>query len=228
MIATTTYRMYPGNRMIANSQFVADMIYKIRKEKIKVVNPGIDHSVFYPRKRKENSGDKRILTMARLEKWKGLDDFIIAAKKLQAELAVETTLVSKQPGIAAIAKEAGMKFVFNPSDEELAQLYSSCDVFVHSSYYEGFGLPPLEAMACGAAVVMTDSLGVRDYAVNEMNCLMVPAQNPMKLKQTIERCLAEDDLVQSLRANGLTTSANFDVDKAALTHLRIIEDAINH
>ena len=51
--------------------------------------------------------------------------------------------------------------------------YRACDVFVYPSLAEGFGLPPLEAMACGTPVVVTDSGGVRDYAVDGKNCILV-------------------------------------------------------
>jgi glycosyltransferase involved in cell wall biosynthesis len=227
MISTISYRLFPCNRIIANSNFVAQMLSKIGKKNIKVVNPGIDHSIFYPRCKNEKPRLKRILTMARTEKWKGFDDFIVAAKELQKSMPVEVILVSKQREIANYASDVGMKFVFGPSDEELALLYSTCDVYVHSSWYEGFGLPPVEAMACGVPVVTTDSLGVRDYAVNEINCLLVPPRNPVKLLKAIKRCLTDDELVQSISKNGLATAAKFDIEKAAAAHLKILEGVIN-
>jgi len=64
-------------------------------------------------------------------------------------------------------------------DAELLQLYNACDVFVFPSFYEGFGLPALEAMACGRAVVCSDASALPEvvdgaailfdpYAVDEM------------------------------------------------------------
>ena len=58
--------------------------------------------------------------------------------------------------------------------KSLAELYSSADIFLFTSYAESFGLPPLEAMACGTTVVTTDCKGNRDYAIGEYNCLIRP------------------------------------------------------
>ncbi|MEJ2772068.1 glycosyltransferase [Stygiolobus sp. CP8521M] len=58
------------------------------------------------------------------------------------------------------------------SDEMLAKLYSLADVFLYTSYAESFGLPPLEAMACGTPVVMSDNKGSRDYAISNFNTLI--------------------------------------------------------
>jgi glycosyltransferase involved in cell wall biosynthesis len=54
----------------------------------------------------------------------------------------------------------------------LAKLYSLADVFLYTSYAESFGLPPLEAMACGTPVVMSDNKGSRDYAISNFNTLI--------------------------------------------------------
>ena len=57
-------------------------------------------------------------------------------------------------------------------DEVIAELYSSSDVYLYTSYAEGLGLPLLKATACGTPVVMTDNRGSRDYAIDGFNALM--------------------------------------------------------
>ncbi len=69
-------------------------------------------------------------------------------------------------------------FFESPSDDKLAELYSSSDLFVFASHIEGYGLPPLEAMACGTPVVTTDCRGVRDFVVDGENAVIVPPKEP--------------------------------------------------
>ena len=61
-------------------------------------------------------------------------------------------------------------------DAQMAEFYRGCDIFVFTSFIEGFGLPPLEAMACGVPVLTTDCGGIREYA-NDKNAMIVPPGN---------------------------------------------------
>ena len=79
---------------------------------------------------------------------------------------------------------------------------------------EGFGLPPLEAMACGAPVVLTDSGGVRDYARHEDNCLLVPPRDPQALAAAMLRILTDPVLADCLRRAGPPTTARFTWEAA--------------
>ena len=87
---------------------------------------------------------------------------------------------SKRRIFDKLVAEEDIKFNYTfyerPSDDELAELYSSADIFAFPSHIEGFGLPPLEAMACNTPVVTTDCLGVRDYVDNGKNAIMVPPE----------------------------------------------------
>lgn len=95
----------------------------------------------------------------------------------------------------------------------MATLYSSADVFIYPSYAESFGLPPLEAMACGVPVVTTDCKGNRDYAINDINCLIVPPGDPTALARAILKVLTNDKLRERLIENGIATAKQFTWDK---------------
>lgn len=99
------------------------------------------------------------------------------------------------------------------NDDELSKLYSSADVFASAPYAEGFGLPPLESMACGTPVATTNCLGVREYALNENNALLSPVGDSKKLAENIGRLLTEESLAERLRKNGLETAKKYTWDK---------------
>jgi glycosyltransferase involved in cell wall biosynthesis len=101
----------------------------------------------------------------------------------------------------------------NVDDETLAKLYSSSDVFIFTSYKEGFGLPPLEAMASGTAVVTTDCGGIRDYAVDGYNSLIVPPGDPAAIAEAVIKILNDQRLREVLIQNGLETAKQWTWDK---------------
>lgn len=88
------------------------------------------------------------------------------------QLAHQLVIVGKEtwyaPCIRAAAKKSSaadrIHFTGFVPDEELLQLYGACDVFVYPSFYEGFGLPILEAMACGRAVACSNTSAMREVA----------------------------------------------------------------
>src|SRR5262249_7341019 len=96
-----------------------------------------------------------------------------------------------------------------PTNRALADLYRGCGVFVSTSWVEGLGIPPLEAMACGAPVVVTDQRGARDYAVRGGNCLVVPACAPKTVAQAVVRVLPDPRLARRLGEAGVRTAERY-------------------
>lgn len=106
------------------------------------------------------------------------------------------------PRIYQAARESGVadriRFLGFVSDQELLHLYNACDVFVFPSYYEGFGIPVLEAMACGRAVVCSNTSSLPEvadgagllfdpYSVNEMVRAMADLLLDSELRSRMER-----------------------------------------
>ena len=151
---------------------------------------------------------KRVFYLGDFRPRKGLADFLSAAEIVyQVYPELELWIALKEDGL--LESPVPHRCFYRPSDEELTQLYATCDLFVSASWYEGFGLPPLEAMACGAPVVMTDSGGVRDYARHEENCLLVLPKQPAQLAQAMQRVLEDSALEKRLRRSGPPTAAQF-------------------
>jgi glycosyltransferase involved in cell wall biosynthesis len=104
--------------------------------------------------------------------------------------------------------------VVAPSEPAMADFYRRCDVFVFPSLAEGFGLPALEAMACGCAVVTTACGGVDSFARPEVNCLMVRPGDPPALGAAIERLARDRELRARLAREGLATAGHFDRERS--------------
>ncbi len=93
--------------------------------------------------------------------------------------------------------------------DRLAEIYSGADVFLDGSEFQGFGRCALEAMACGAACVLTDLGGVLEYARHEDNALLTPPGQAQAMAGAILRLLDDAALRQRLTASGLQTAARY-------------------
>jgi glycosyltransferase involved in cell wall biosynthesis len=98
------------------------------------------------------------------------------------------------------------------ADEDKPALYNLASVFVYPSFYEGFGFPPLEAMACGTPVIASHSSSLPEV-VGEAGVLIDPYQ-PEELFQAMQNVIMDQELADSLRKKGATRAALFSWDKA--------------
>jgi glycosyltransferase involved in cell wall biosynthesis len=195
----------------------ADEIKAFSKNDGIVVGLGISNLALFQsfrgRHRNDPSTNPSILYLGDFRPRKGLNDFLAAAERVYDQrLDVELWIALKEPG--EVECRVPHRVITRPSIQELAQLYATCDLFVSSSWYEGFGLPPLEAMACGAPVVTTDSGGVREYVRPGENCLLVPPKDPAKLSEAMLTVLNSTDLAEKFRRNGPVTSDEYTWEKA--------------
>lgn len=116
----------------------------------------------------------------------------------------------------------GIEFLKPSCDSEIAQTYQSSEIFISTSWWEGFGLPPLEAMACGCAVICSDSGGVNEFARPNENCLMFSPKNESELKSLLMRLIDNENLRKTLSLQGVETAKKFTWKASAEQFLKII------
>lgn len=221
-LAEGTYYL-PLNK-IANSIWLRNVMKEKYGIEPPIVNPGIDHNVFYPREVEKEDGKLRVVAFGRQARWKGFPELlkameIVMKQRKDVELIVYGV---KKPNYPSNVRYT---FIERPSDDELAKLYSSADVVVLASWYESFPLPPIEAMACGAPVVTT-RYGTEDYAFHEKNALVVPPKDPKALADAILRLLGDEDLREQFRKEGPKTAKQFTWDKTVDKVEKLFKDAL--
>lgn len=172
-----------------------------------VIPPALDAGRFRPSS--ELRQEDMIVALARSEHLKRFD-LTVAAWQALPEPRPKLCLFGGEPGLAP----PGAHHLGRLTDEEVNQLFGRCTVFVQTSAHEGFSLPPLEAMATGAAVVCTDADGNRDYCVDNVNCLM-PEADPAAIAHALTRLLRDRALRQRLGAAGIETARRYDTRKRA-------------
>jgi len=111
-------------------------------------------------------------------------------------------------------------------DDVVVELMNFCDVFVFPSLYEGFGLPPLEAMACGAPVI-TSNVSSLPEVVGDAALLVNPLEVE-EIAEAIARLLSDGGLRQELREKGLAQSQRFSWKNAARETLRVYQTLLGN
>jgi glycosyltransferase involved in cell wall biosynthesis len=110
-------------------------------------------------------------------------------------------------------------FLGRVSAEDLLYLYNAAQLLVHPAFYEGFGLPPLEAMACGTPVVVSNTSALPEVVGDA--ALLVDPQEVDEVTVAMWRLLSDRELRQQMREKGLKRARLFSWRKAAEETLQI-------
>jgi glycosyltransferase involved in cell wall biosynthesis len=114
-------------------------------------------------------------------------------------------------------------FVGRVPSEDLLYLYNAAEVLAHPAFYEGFGLPPLEAMACGLPVVVSDVASLPEV-VGDAGLLIDP-HDVDELTVAMWRVLHDSDLRQEMKEKGLRQAGRFSWERAARETMDIYQQA---
>lgn len=111
------------------------------------------------------------------------------------------------------------------SEQELPLWYNAAEVFVYPSLYEGFGLPPLEALACGTPVVVSDASSLPEV-VGTAGLLVDPRQ-PSAWAAALSRLCRDSDLRRELASQGREQSAQFSWTRMARETIQVYERVLH-
>ncbi|MGB7970091.1 MAG: glycosyltransferase family 1 protein [Methanobacterium sp.] len=111
------------------------------------------------------------------------------------------------------------------SEEYLVKLYNAADIFVYPSLYEGFGLPPLEAMACGCPVITSNTSSLPEV-VGDAG-IMINPYDIDSLTESIHKILADNDLKKELSKKSLERAKFFNWKKTADQTLEVYEEVLH-
>lgn len=129
---------------------------------------------------------------------------------------------------AAIIRNANLsnsvKLFHNISDEELKLLYSLAEVFIYPSLYEGFGIPILEAMACGTPVIVSNTASMPEVA-GEAGLYFSP-DSIDELLSALNKMIDDLTLRRDLKAKGLNRSRSFSWEKTAKETYQVYKELL--
>lgn len=123
--------------------------------------------------------------------------------------------------VEALGLEERVKFIGFVPNEDLPYLYSAAEIFVYPSFYEGFGLPPLEAMACGTATLCSDASCLPE--ISGKDGLYFSPYNTIEMAEKIWKVLKDERLKEKLAKQGLNHAKDFSWAKTARETIMVYE-----
>lgn len=186
----------------------------INPDKIHVIYNGINHEQFYPDEIKKRNSVFTIRYIGGLGAPHKNAPLLIEVARLLADQKVEFRIeiaggYPENTGLPDLVKQYGLsqvKFTGFVPDESLRNFLAGADLFLFPSAYEGFGFPPLEAMACGTPTVSSNG-GSLSEVLNSGAILVEP--NAEMFAEQIMRIMNNQELYEELRLQGLTTARKY-------------------
>jgi len=234
-----------ADRVICFSECTARDLEKflgVQRHKIQVLYPGVLPD-YKPREREAAAryianrfhvSENYICSVGTIEPRKNLSTLIKAVMVLHQRGGFSSQLLIaggsgwKNSNIYATADKLGLskdavKFLGYVPEEDLPLLYSGARLFVFPSVYEGFGLPLIEAMACGAPVVASNVSSIPEVVGDA--AVLVSPHRPEGFAEAIWRVMADENLRRRLIERGIQRARDFRYDVSARKVLRVLEDA---
>ncbi len=218
--------------------------YKLDPKNVLLATPATDPSIFYRRssdevkivKKKYGISGKYILALSNLEPRKNLEALVDAYCAIPAELRNDTSLLLV--GVSGwktdhlfnkiIAKIQDGYKIIRPSeyvlDEDKAAIISGASLLVYPSHYEGFGMPPLEALACGTPVITADNSSLPEV-VGDAGIMVSSDDVPGLTKLIVKTLNNLEEITAKSIIDGPIQAAKFSWKKSAQVFLDSVRDS---
>lgn len=216
-------------------------IYGINPEKVKVVYLGVNRDFFNTAindarenfREKYNLPDRFILAVATSVKRKNIPLLLnvyrnLLKKGIKEKLVVVAGSKVVEDEITEIVKDKNISgdvvCLSEVSTDYLAYLYKTASLFVFPSLYEGFGIPVVEAMACGCPVIISNVSSLPEIGGDAV--VSVDPYSEEEIRCAIEKVLADEDLRNDMRRKGLERAKLFSWSKTVQETLRVYADVL--
>jgi len=195
------------------STWLKEMLIEKHNQLAEILVTPVDRDIFFCDEKKWNS-PRRVCLLHHDYDWKGYELGIEAIRQVRAQgREVELVVFGEKledPQSLFDSAQFSFEYHYRPTRDRLRKIYTSCDIYLCPSWYEGLGMPAMEAMACRCALATTNTGGCLDYAINEQTALVSPTRNADGLSQNLIRLLDDEILLQTLSENGCRKISELD------------------
>lgn len=216
--------------------------YQLPSEKITVIHEGVNPALRLVKDknpidqaRARYAGNQPfIFFLGTIEPRKNIITLVDALRTLRSRGLPQRLLVAGRKGwlyqetfdhVRHTGMENAVTFLDFIPDDDLPALFAACDAFVFPSLYEGFGLPSLEAMACGAPVVCSNTSSLPEVVGDA--ALLVDPRDVGEIANAVERVIGDRNLSNELRTKGFAQATKFSWERTARETLAVYNQVAN-
>lgn len=217
-----------SRKMLTVSEFskkeICD-IYKTPTDKVVVVPNAVSDSF---QTRTELAVERYLLAVSSLNQQKNFHGLIDAFTLLQQDthkLYIVGSLNKNfaDPGLVKkIEADSRIKLLGRVSDEQLVGLYSAADAFIFPSFYEGFGIPPLEAQACGCPVIVSNTASLPEVCGD--SALYCSPHDAQDIADKMRQLITNPELAESLKQKGYVNLTRYSWETSAKRLAQVIRE----
>lgn len=217
----STYALGMNNIVI--SKWLKQIVDKYSEKPSVLISDGIDSNIFYPIASKRRSHS--IVFQYREAPQKGCKYAFDAIEILQSQYSdLIVNIITMEPNKPNAP--SCCRYFKNLTPQQVAEINNRSEVFICSTIDEGFGLPGLEAMACGCAVASTDYTGIHEYAIDGVNALLSPVKDAKALADNVVKLFENDVLREKIVRAGIETGKSITVENSYKKFRKVLDDMI--
>lgn len=224
-----------GRKIITVSEFSKKELVRylnVDESKIEVIYLGKEHLLSIDSDeailKRNGIGDKPfVLAVSSMSYNKNFQSVVRAIEllgKVDFDIVIVGGINPKVFGQSEIPLPASVKYLGYVTDAELKALYMKAGCFIYPSFYEGFGLPPLEAMSCGCPVIVSNTASLPEVCGDA--ALYCDPHSPEDIADKVRLVMNDEVLRETLRHKGLERTKRFSWERCALETFDVIEKVL--
>ena len=201
--------------LLAVSETIRTVLKGVYNRNSQYFPNGIDTDFYYPVTQKNNNVPVILLVGNPRLSFKGFEFAVTVLSALYQKGLEFKVWWASQAEVAFAERNQMFEIFHTPPQEKLAELYRNADIFLSTSLYESFPLPPIEAMASGTAVIATDSGGINTYAKPGVNCILCEQGDCDSIVVALQYLLTNPEAREILAKEGRKTALEYSFSNVA-------------
>jgi len=228
-----------ADAVLCNSKFTARVISALFSREAIVAYPGVDTDFFKPSDQENSMDENLILSVNRFAEYKNLELAIeamcLVSKEIpEAHLIIAGNVDKESYGyysrLRKMVDDKGLSravtIIINITDADILKLYQRCAIFLYTPTREHFGIGPIEAMACGKPVIVSDHGGPKESVIHEVTGFRLP-NNPKTWADHIVKLVNEPEIrIEMGKAGRRHTESNFTWDRTVDMIESVLKDIL--